>query len=52
MAPKGNIEWRPNLQILTLAVKDLTARLAENHKEWAQLTEELAPWLQSVAGVG
>lgn len=37
---------------LALAIQDLTSRLAENHKELAQLTEELAPGLQSVAGVG
>jgi transposase len=43
---------RAEAKRLALAVKDLTARLAENHKELAQLTEELAPGLQSVPGVG
>lgn len=43
---------RAEAKRLALAVKDLTARLAENHKELGQLTEELAPGLQSVAGVG
>lgn len=37
---------------LALAVKDLTGRLAENHKALGQLTVALAPGLQSVAGVG
>ncbi|MCW3768643.1 transposase, partial [Paenarthrobacter sp. PAE-2] len=44
--PMGSFSWP-----LT-AVKDLTGRLAENHKELAQLTEGLAPGLQSVAGLG
>ncbi len=43
---------RTEAKRLALAVKDLTARLAENHKELAQLTEELAPGLQSVPGIG
>ncbi|MET1089608.1 MAG: IS110 family transposase [Arthrobacter sp.] len=43
---------RAEAKRLALAVKDLTGRLAENHKELAQLTEELAPGLQSVPGVG
>ena len=43
---------RAEAKRLALAVKDLTGRLGENHKELAQLTEELAPGLQSVPGVG
>jgi transposase len=43
---------RAEAKRLALAVKDLTNRLAENHKALAQLTEELAPGLQSIPGVG
>ncbi|MDQ0079669.1 IS110 family transposase [Arthrobacter oryzae] len=43
---------RAEAKRLALAVKDLTGRLTENHKALAQLTEELAPGLQSVPGVG
>ena len=43
---------RAEAKRLALAIQDLTGRLSENHKELAQLTEELAPGLQSVAGVG
>jgi transposase len=43
---------RAEAKRLALAVKDLTGRLAENHKALAQLTEELAPGIQSVPGVG
>ncbi|MET4134361.1 transposase [Pseudarthrobacter sp. PvP090] len=43
---------RAEAKRLALAVKDPTGRLGENHKELAQLTEELAPGLQSVPGVG
>lgn len=41
---------RAEAKRLALAVKDLTGRLAENHKALAQLTEELAPGLQSIPG--
>ena len=41
---------RAEAKRLALAVKDLTARLAENHKALGQLTEELAPGLQSGRG--
>lgn len=43
---------RAEAKRLALAVKDHTIRLAENHKALAQLTEELAPGLQSIPGVG
>ncbi|WP_024366346.1 IS110 family transposase [Arthrobacter sp. TB 26] len=43
---------RAEAKRLALAVRDLTRRLGENHKELAQLTEELAPGLQFVPGVG
>jgi transposase len=43
---------RAEAKRLALAVKDITARLAENHKALAQLSEELAPGLQTTPGVG
>lgn len=43
---------RAEAKRLASAVKDLTTQLAENHKALAQLTEELAPGLQTTPGVG
>lgn len=43
---------RAEAKRLALAVKDLTIQLTENHKTLAQLTEELAPGLQTTPGVG
>ncbi|MGO4858923.1 IS110 family transposase [Arthrobacter sp. 2MCAF14] len=43
---------RAEAKRLALAVKDITIQLAENHKELARLTEELAPGLQTTPGVG
>lgn len=43
---------RAEAKRLALAITDLTSQLNDNHKELAQLTEELAPGLQSIAGIG
>ena len=43
---------RAEAKRLALAVKDITGQLAENRRALAQLTEELAPGLQSIPGVG
>ncbi len=43
---------RAEAKRLALAVKDVNSRLAENHKALAQLTEELAPGLQSISRGG
>ncbi|RAX43677.1 hypothetical protein DQ354_19535 [Arthrobacter sp. AQ5-06] len=43
---------RAEAKRLALAIKDFTGQLAENHKALAQLTEELAPGLQTTPGVG
>ncbi|GGI02137.1 IS110 family transposase [Arthrobacter liuii] len=43
---------RAEAKRLASAVKDLTTQLAENHKALAQLTDELAPGLQTTPGVG
>lgn len=43
---------RAEAKRLALAINDLTIQIAENHKALAQLTEELAPGIQSISGVG
>jgi transposase len=43
---------RAEAKRLALAINDITIQLAENHKALAQLTEELAPGLQTTPGVG
>jgi transposase len=43
---------RAEAKRLALAINDITIQLAEYHKALAQLTEELAPGLQTTPGVG
>jgi transposase len=43
---------RAEAKRLALAINDITIQLAENHKALVQLTEELAPGLQTTPGVG
>lgn len=43
---------RTEAKRLALASRDLSDQLTDNHKALAQLAEELAPGLQTIAGVG